>query len=79
MTITLPDEPLAGKDLGEAEIKLELALSLYALRKLSLIQAADLAGLDFFEFQRLMKDRGIPQHYSQEDFAADQATIAALP
>jgi len=51
MTITLPGETLASRNLGEKEIKQELAVALYSLNRLTLVQAADLAETGFFEFQ----------------------------
>jgi predicted HTH domain antitoxin len=78
MTITLPSETLAATNLDEKEIKTELAIALYSLNKLTLVQAAELAETGFFEFQELLKNRAIPQHYSEDDLVADQATIAIL-
>ena len=66
MTLTLPEIKMT-----EGELKQELALSLYAARKVTLIQAADIAGVGFFDFQGLLKDRKIPQHYGIEDLEND--------
>jgi len=66
MTLTLPEIKMT-----EGELKQELALSLYAARKVTLIQAADIAGVGFFEFQGLLKDRKIPQHYGVQDLEDD--------
>jgi predicted HTH domain antitoxin len=66
MTLTLPETKFS-----EGELKQELALSLYIARKVTLIQAADIAGVGFFEFQGLLKDRQIPQHYGVEDLEQD--------
>jgi predicted HTH domain antitoxin len=66
MTLTLPDTKLS-----EREMKEELALSLYAAHKVTLIQAADIADVGFFEFQGLLRDRKIPQHYGVEDLEND--------
>ena len=73
MTLTLPETKFS-----EGELKQELALSLYAARKVTLIQAADIAGVGFFEFQGLLKDRKIPQHYDLEDFEEDMCTLREL-
>jgi predicted HTH domain antitoxin len=62
----------------EQELKLELALSLYAVRKVTLIQAADVAGVDFFDFQGLLRDRKIPQHYGVQDLENDMRTLQEL-
>jgi predicted HTH domain antitoxin len=66
MTLTLPDMKMT-----EHEVKEELALSLYAAGKMTLIQAADIAGVGFFEFQGLLRDRKIPQHYGVQDLEED--------
>jgi predicted HTH domain antitoxin len=66
MTVTLPEIKLT-----EQEVKQELALSLYAARKITLIQAVDIAGIGFFEFQGLLRERQIPQHYGVEDLEED--------
>jgi predicted HTH domain antitoxin len=73
MTLTLPQTKFS-----ESELKQELALSLYAACKVTLIQAADIAGVGFFEFQGLLKDRKIPQHYDIEDFEDDLCTLREL-
>ncbi|MGO8766299.1 MAG: UPF0175 family protein [Limisphaerales bacterium] len=73
MTLTLPEIKMT-----ERELKEELALSLYAVRKVTLIQAADIAGVGFFEFQGLLKDRKIPQHYDVKDLEEDMRTLREL-
>jgi predicted HTH domain antitoxin len=74
MTLTLPE----NLRLTERELKLELALSLYAACKVSLIQAADVASVDFFDFQGLLRDRKIPQHYGVQDLENDMRTLQEL-
>ena len=73
MTLTLPETKFT-----ESELKQELALSLYAAHKVTIIQAADIAGVGFFEFQGLLKDRKIPQHYGVEDLEQDMQTLRKL-
>jgi predicted HTH domain antitoxin len=73
MTLTLPEMKMT-----ESELKQELSLSLYAARKVTLIQAADIAGVGFFEFQGLLKDRKIPQHYGIQDLEDDMRTLREL-
>jgi predicted HTH domain antitoxin len=73
MTLTLPETKFS-----ESELKQELALSLYVARKVTLIQAADIAGVGFFEFQGLLKDRQIPQHYGVQDLKDDMRTLREL-
>jgi predicted HTH domain antitoxin len=73
MTLTLPETKFS-----EGELKQELALSLYAARKVTIIQAVHIAGIGFFEFQGLLKERQIPQHYDAEDLEQDMRTIREL-
>ena len=73
MTLTLPETKFS-----ESELKQELALSLYAARKVTIIQAVHIADIGFFEFQGLLKERQIPQHYDAEDLEQDMRTIREL-
>ena len=73
MTLTLPETKFT-----ESELKQELALSLYVAHKVTLIQAADIAGVGFFEFQGLLKDRQIPQNYDVAEFEKDLQTLREL-
>ena len=75
MTVTLPENIAALQKMSEGEVKLELALSLYAGRKLTLVQAADLAGMNLFVFQAALRDRRIPQHYSERDLEEDMTAF----
>ena len=74
MTLTLPE----NLNLTERELKQELALSLYAARKVTLVQAADVAGGGLFEFQALLRDRQIPQHYDERDLEKDLLVLREL-
>ena len=71
MTVTLPDELLKSTKLTEAELKAELALVLFQQERLTLGQAAVLAGLPQLDFQRLLASRRIPLHYGVEAMEQD--------
>lgn len=71
MTLTLPENIPSLQKMTERELKQELALSLYAARKVTLVQATDIAALNLFDFQTLLRDRRIPQHYDERDFEKD--------
>ncbi|HZF00964.1 MAG TPA: UPF0175 family protein [Methylomirabilota bacterium] len=73
MTLTLPETKFS-----ESELKQELALSLYAACKVTIIQAVHIADIGFFEFQGLLKERQIPQHYDVDDLEQDMRTIREL-
>jgi predicted HTH domain antitoxin len=79
MVVTLPDHIPGLRQMSEAELKLELALALYSARKLTLVQAADLAQMGFFDFQGLLRDRRIPQHYDETDLDQDLLALRELP
>jgi predicted HTH domain antitoxin len=78
MTVTLPENIPALQKMTEAELKQELALSLYAGRRLTLVQAADLAGMNFFDFQGLLRDRRVPQHYDENDLEKDLLVLREI-
>ena len=76
MTITLPDIPDAPQ-LAPAEVRLELGCALYARGRVGKITAAELAGVDFFTFQRALEERGIPL-YTEQMLADDLQTLGTL-
>jgi predicted HTH domain antitoxin len=65
--IRLPEEQI-----GPALTK-ELAISLYQQGYLSFGKARELAGLSKYEFGKLLGERGIPRHYTDEELAEDIA------
>ena len=78
MTLTLPEGIPSLERMTERELKQELALSLYAGRKVTLVQAADIAGAGLFDFQVLLRDRHIPQHYDEHDLDKDLMVLREL-
>ena len=76
MTITLPDIPDASQ-LAPAELRLELGCALYARGRVGKIAAAELAGVDYFTFQRELEVRGIPL-YTEQMLADDLQTLRTL-
>ena len=78
MPVTLPDGLLESAKLTEAELKAELALALFQQERLTLGQAAELAGLPQLDFQRLLADRRIPIHYGIEEMQQDLRRVQEL-
>ena len=76
MIITLPDIPQT-RQLSPAEVRLELACGLYARGRVGKVAAAELAGVDFFTFQRAAAERGIPL-YTEEALADDLRSLGVL-
>jgi predicted HTH domain antitoxin len=60
---------------AEPRLKLELAVALYAQKALSQGKAAELAGLNWFDFNDVLAARGIPMHYGQKELAEDLAYV----
>ncbi len=79
MTLTLPEGIPSLEMLTERELKQELALSLYAGRRVTLVQAADIAGAGLFDFQAMLRDRRIPQHYDDHDLEQDLLVLRDMP
>lgn len=71
MTLTLPDDLLRSTRLTEAELQAEFALALFQRERLTLGQAALMAGLPQLDFQRLLASRAIPLHYGIEAMEQD--------
>jgi len=72
MTIEIRDDATADQAV------LEVAVGMFAARKITLGRAARIAGLPHADFLKELGRRGIPIHYDVEDFAADLQTLAAL-
>ncbi len=79
MVLTLPDDIPALRRMDERELKRELAVSLYAARKVTLVQAANLADAGLLDFQAVLRDRGVPQHYDEADLERDLLALRELP
>ena len=63
---------LSGDDL-----RLELACALYARGQIGKVRGAELAGVDFFTFQKALEYRSIPL-YTEEMLTDDLATLKTL-
>ncbi len=74
-TIEIDDEVYDALRIPErerpAEVKRELAVSLYARDALSFGKARALADLSKREFHDLLGERGIPRHYTEAELAED--------
>ena len=77
--MTLPDDLLQSTKLTETELKTELALALFQQERLTLGQAAILAGLPQLGLQRLLASRGIPLHYGIEAMEQDLERVKRVP
>jgi len=73
VTLELPDLP-AGERLTSEEIRLELACALYARGRIGKVAATEMAGVDFFTFQRALSERGVPL-YTEQMLASDLQSL----
>ena len=76
--LEIPRDILDSARLSLEEIRLELAVHLYAQRRLSIGKAHELADVSLWEFRQLLGSRRIAPHYDVEDLNQDVATLRAL-
>ena len=73
--LEVPQDILDSARITLPELKTEMAVALYAQRRLSLGKARELAGLSLWEFRQLLASRCIPPHYDVPDLEEDVATL----
>lgn len=76
--ILIEDNILETTQLTEQEIRTELAIALLLQRRLSFGQARKLAGMAYFEFEKLLADRNVPASYDEAAFEKDLLTLEKL-
>lgn len=60
------------------EVKIELAVNLYAQGRLSIGKARKLAGLSLWEFRQMLAVRRIPPHYEIADLDEEIVTLREM-
>ncbi|MCP4698918.1 MAG: UPF0175 family protein [Gammaproteobacteria bacterium] len=78
VNITIPQSILDSARISAAELKREIALTLYAQHRLSIGKARELAEMSLWEFRQLLGFRKIPVHYDEQDLNTDLETIQKL-
>ena len=76
--LEIPQDVLDSARLTPSDLKIEMAVHLYAQGRLSIGKARELAGLPLWEFRQLLGSRRIPPHYDPEDLDEDAATLRDL-
>jgi len=61
--------------MSEADLRRELAVTLFQQERLTLAQASKVAEMSHLAFQAFLADRRIPIHYGIEEFGEDLRTI----
>ena len=77
-TIEISQDILNSARLTLTDLKVEIAISLYAQRRLSMGKARELAGMSLWEFRQLLSSRRVSPHYDVEDLEQDMATLHEL-
>ena len=77
-TLEIPQEVLDSARLTIPELRLEVAVSLYATGRLSIGKARELAELSLWQFRQILAARQIPVHYDTTDLDDDLATLREL-
>lgn len=78
INVEIPQDILDAARLTASELKLEIAVALYAQGKLSIGKARELADMTLWEFRHVLAARRIPPHLDVADIEADIATQYAL-
>jgi predicted HTH domain antitoxin len=78
MTITIPDHLLQQSGHTEAQVRLQVAISLFQADIFTLAQAARMAGLPRIAFQQELAKRQIPLHIGEEEVQQDLETLRRL-
>ena len=73
--VEVPQEILDSARLTASELKVEMAVHLYAQGRLGIGKARELAGMTLWEFRLLLASRRIPPHYDEADLEEDVATL----
>jgi predicted HTH domain antitoxin len=76
--VEVAQDILDSARLTPSELKVEMAVHLYAQGRLSVGKARELADMTLWEFRQLLASRRIPPHYDETDLDEDVATLREL-
>jgi predicted HTH domain antitoxin len=76
--LEIPQDILDSARLTLAELKTEMAVTLYAQGRLSIGKAREFADLSLWEFRQLLGARRISPHYDEHELATDLVTLQNL-
>jgi len=77
-SIEIPKDILRATRMTLAELRVELAITLYQGNKLSFGKAREMADMDVWTFQQLLGSRGISPHYDVSDYEEDLSTLSEM-
>lgn len=76
--LIVPKEFLDSAKMSEDEMRIDLAVHLYATRRLSMGKAKELAGLDLISFQGELKKRNVYLNITSDDVLHDVETLRRM-
>ncbi|MEA3345491.1 MAG: UPF0175 family protein [Chloroflexota bacterium] len=76
--LEVPQDILDSARLTTSELKVEIAIYLYAQDRLSIGKARELAGMSLWEFRQLLASRRISPHYEMVDLDEDMAVLREI-
>ena len=76
--IEIPQDVLHATRMTTAELRLELALTLFQQGKLSFGKSRQMVGMDAWAFQQLLGSRKISPHYDVAEYEEDLNTLDEL-
>lgn len=77
-TLNIPQDILESARLTAPELKIEIAVYLYASRRLSIGKARELADMSLWQFRQLLASRQISPHFDESDLNTDIETLKGL-
>ena len=78
MMLEMPQDILDSARLTVSELKVEIAVYLYAQGRLSIGKARELADMTLWEFRQLLASRRVVPHYDVADLEEDVATLRQM-
>jgi predicted HTH domain antitoxin len=78
MMLEVPQDILDSARLTVSELKVDIAVYLYAQGRLSIGKARELAGMSLWEFRHLLTSRHVSPHYDVADLEEDVATLRQM-
>jgi predicted HTH domain antitoxin len=78
MTIEIADPIMERVGISAADVLMRIALSLFQEERVTLGQAAQIAGLHQIQFQLELSKRNIPIHYGEAEYLHDLAFIQTI-
>jgi predicted HTH domain antitoxin len=75
MDLVISEDTLRAAHTSADELKQEIGVLLFSQDRLTLVQAAEVAEMSPFAFQRLLASREISPHYDAAEFEEDLETL----